>query len=104
MTPMQTMLLYLVGTVERLAPASPLLKGTRLPVDSILEGAGLMAGQKSAPLARHLIADTAATAQQPYSLNWLVTCSVAADWAGFLEFVCAGAVSYQHGLQIAENC
>ena len=45
---MQTMLLYLVGTVDRLPPASPLLKGTRLPVDSILQGAGLMAGQKSA--------------------------------------------------------
>lgn len=45
----QTMLLYLVGTVDRLPPASPLLKGTRLPVDRILEGASLMAGQKSAP-------------------------------------------------------
>ena len=44
----QTMLLYLVGTVDRLPPASPLLKGTRLPVDSILQGAGLMTGQKSA--------------------------------------------------------
>ena len=47
---MQTMLLYLVGTVDRLPAASPLLKGTRLPVDGILEGAGLMAGQKSARL------------------------------------------------------
>ena len=44
------MLLYLVGTVDRLPPASPLLKGTRLPVDSILQGAGLMTGQKSATL------------------------------------------------------
>lgn len=44
----QTMLLYLVGTVDRLPPASPLLKGTRLPVDRILQGAGLMTGQKSA--------------------------------------------------------
>ena len=51
MLTLQTMLLYLVGTVDRLPPASPLLKGTRLPVDSILEGAGLMAGQKSTPLA-----------------------------------------------------
>lgn len=42
------MLLYLVGTVDRLPPGSPLLKGTRLPVDSILQGAGLMAGMKSA--------------------------------------------------------
>ncbi len=45
---LQTMLLYLVGTVDRLPPASPLLKGTRLPIDSILEGAGLVTGQKSA--------------------------------------------------------
>ena len=42
------MLLYLVGSVERLPAGSPLLKGNRLPVDSILEGAGLMTGQKSA--------------------------------------------------------
>ena len=45
---LQTMLLYLVGTVERLPTGSPLLKGNRLPVDSILMGAGLMTGQKSA--------------------------------------------------------
>ena len=50
MVHVQTMLLYLVGTVDRLPPASPLLKGTRLPVDSILQGAGLMTGQKSAIL------------------------------------------------------
>ena len=42
------MLLYRVGPVERLPTGSPLLKGNRLPVDSILEGAGLMTGQKSA--------------------------------------------------------
>lgn len=46
------MLLYLVGTVDRLPPASPLLKGTRLPIDTILEGAGLVTGQKSAVLPR----------------------------------------------------
>lgn len=44
---LQTLMLYLVGSVDRAPSPSPLIKAPRLDVDKILAGAHLMTGTKS---------------------------------------------------------
>ena len=44
---LQTLMLYLVGSVERAPSPSPLIRAPKLDVDKVLVGARLMSGSKS---------------------------------------------------------
>ena len=53
----EALMLFLVGTSDRPPAPSPLLKAPRLAVESILTGAGLMTGTKSAQICVWLVSN-----------------------------------------------